>query len=191
MKKKLSLSKTIIALAALSMLACKPKASEPTETAEATEKETSETTTPLNLTPANLKALVYSETWNPAPQALLDDMGVKQMDAFEQKQENAQCDNIQYYYGKGVKLKLNEHGGLKKVTTSADDAVIIHLTAESMAQGYIAFRNEADYKAFLKKTEGKTSEEMGLEYEDEGTEIDWIEALEQGKWFLVSFLAVE
>ena len=189
---KRSLSKSIIALAALSMLACKPKASEPTETTESTETtETTVTTTPLNLTPENLKALVYAETWNPAPQALLDDMGVKQLEAFEQEMENAQCDNISYYYGKGVSLELNEHGGLKKVAVNADDAVIIHLTAESMAQGYIAFHSKADYEAFLKKTKGKTNEQMGLEYEDEGTDAEWIDALEQGKWYLISFLAME
>ena len=186
------MKKAIIALAALSMLACKPKASEPTTTTEPTETtETTVTTTPLNLTPDNLKALVYSEVWNPAPQALLDDMGVKQLEAFEQEQEDAQCDNISYYYGKGVALELNENGGLKKVTVNADDAVIIHLTAESMAQGYIAFHSKADYEAFLKKTKGKTNEQMGMEYEDEGTVTDWIDALEQGKWHLISFMAIE
>lgn len=184
--KKVFLSLTIVALAAIGMSACKSKTAEPTDKAEK-----AETTAAVNITSENLAALIDAD-WDAVPQTLLDSMGIKVLKSFKEEAKEAQCDNVQYYYGKGATVEIDEEGITKKVTADDNHAVVIHLTAESVASGYIAFRSEADYNDFMKKAPKKTGEEEGLEFEfnGNGDEADWLwsSGYEKGKWYIVEFI---
>ncbi len=180
--KKIILSLTITALAAFCVSACKPKTAEPTEKAESTKA-----TTTVNLTSDNLKSLIDADDWGAVPQALLDSMGIKMLNSFKQEVKDAQCDVLQYYYGKGASVELDKEGELTKVTANDEHAVVLYLTAESVAYGTIAFRSEADYNDFVKKVTQKPGTEEGLEFEAQGKNTEEMTGYEAGKWFIVGF----
>lgn len=187
--KKTSLFLAFIALAlVMSFSACNSnsKPAESTENTETAPKEAS-----VSISPENIEALVDAD-WDSIPQQLLDTMGIKALQSFKQEAKEAQVDNLQYYYGTGATVELDKEGQPVKITADNDNAVVIYLTAESVAYGTIAFSNEADYNDFMKKVEakGKAQEEEGFEYEGKGKNTKGEEAgYEKDKWFFVSFTA--
>ncbi len=172
----------MIAVAAFVFAACQPKQPANQETAK-----TTETAAAASVTPEKIKALVDAE-WDSVPQAVLDDLGFKALKLFKQEVKDAQCDNLQYYFGKGASVELDNEGQLTKSTADDENAIIVHLTAESVAYGSIAFRNEADYNEFAKKAEASKPkvEGEGMEYEAVGKDPE-MSGYEADKWFFVIF----
>lgn len=179
---------SIIALAAAVMVcACKAKP------AENVEQPKDAVTT---LAPEHLVTLINGD-WEAVPQELLDAMGLKVLKSFRQEVKDAQCDNLQYYYGKGATVELNDEGQPVAITSDDDNAVVIHLTAESVAYGTIAFKNEADYNEFLKKAEAyknnlKGDEDLAIEFTGDGKntgEEKQMQGYENDKWYIVEFIA--
>ncbi|MBP5391792.1 MAG: hypothetical protein J6Y40_06930 [Bacteroidales bacterium] len=179
---------SIIALAAAVMIyACKAKP------AENVEQPKDAVTT---LAPEHLVTLINGD-WEAVPQELLDAVGMKTLKAFRQEVKDAQCDNLQYYYGKGATVELNEEGQPVAITSDDDNAVVIHLTAESVAYGTIAFRNEADYNEFLKKADAYKQtltgeEDLAIEFTGDGKntgEEKQMQGYENDKWYIVQFIA--
>ena len=176
---------TVISLAIVAMMsACKSK---PADNANA---EQQESTTTAALTPEGLISLVNAE-WDAVPQDLLDSMGVKVLNTFKKEEKEAQVDNLQYYYGRGASVELDSEGQPVKITADDENAIVIYLTAESVAYGSIAFRSEADYNEFMKKANAfseKAGEEPEMEFTDSGknTEED-NPGFEKDKWFFVDF----
>ena len=186
MKKNL-FSITIMALTIMMMSACKSKP------VESTENEGTATTATVTLTPEHVEALVNAD-WDAVPKELLDSMGFVALKSFKQEAQEAQNDNLQYYFGKGASVELDEEGILQKVDVSDENAIVLHLTAESVAYGSIAFRNEADYNDFVAKAqafiENKKSagEEEYMEFEAAGKDTDGADdGYESGKWYFVYF----
>lgn len=172
----------VIAVTAFIFAACQPKQPANQETAK-----TTETTAAADVTPEKIEALVNSE-WDSVPQAVLDDLGFKALKLFKQEVKDAQCDNLQYYFGKGASVELDNEGQLTKATADDENAIIVHLTAESVAYGSIAFRNEADYNEFAKKVKDiKPNEDgEGMEFEAIGKDPE-MSGYEKDKWFFVNF----
>lgn len=176
---------TIISLAIVAMMsACKSK---PADNANAEQQEGAATAA---LTPEGLISLVNAE-WDAVPQDLLDSMGVKALKSFKEEVKDAQVDNLQYYYGRGASVELDNEGQPVKITADDENAIVIYLTAESVAYGSIAFRSEADYNEFMKKANAfseKAGEEPEMEFTDSGknTEED-NPGFEKDKWFFVDF----
>lgn len=176
---------TVITLAIVAMMsACKSK---PADNANA---EQQESTTTAALTPEGLISLVNAD-WDAVPQDLLDSMGVKVLNTFKKEEKEAQVDNLQYYYGRGASVELDNEGQPVKITADSENAIVIYLTAESVAYGVIAFRSEADYNEFIKKAEAfkeKAGEEPDMEFTGNGknTEDD-NPGYEKDKWFFVDF----
>ena len=183
--KKILFSMTVIVLAGLSMVACKQKTAENTQPAENVEKAAAA----VAIAPQDVQALVDAEDWDAIPQELLDKMGVKALKSFKEEAKDAQCDNQQYYFGRGASVELDKEGQLTKATADDANAIIIYLTAESVAYGSIAFANEADYNDFVKKTQEKKNAEEGLEFDAQGQEKEGeaTPGFEAGKWFFVNF----
>ena len=178
---------SIISLAIVAMVsACKSKPAEPAEKSDDAAK-----TELVCLTPENIEALVNAD-WDAVPQELLDSMGIKALKSFKEEVKDAQCDNMQYYFGRGASVELDNEGQPVKITADDDNAIVIYLTAESVAYGSIAFRSEADYNEFVKKTESvnkeNADEEASFEFTDSGknTEGD-TPGFEKDKWFFVDF----
>ena len=148
------------------------------------------------LAPEHLVTLINGD-WEAVPQELLDAVGMKTLKAFRQEVKDAQCDNLQYYYGKGATVELNEEGQPVAITSDDDNAVVIHLTAESVAYGTIAFRNEADYNEFLKKADAYKQtltgeEDLAIEFTGDGKntgEEKQMQGYENDKWYIVQFIA--
>ena len=177
---------SIVTLAVIVMIsACKAK---PAETPEPPKE-----VPVLNITPENLVALVDAE-WNAVPQDLLDAMGVKPLNSFFQEVKDAQCDVQHYYYGNGASVELDKDGQLVKVNSDDDNGVVVYLTAESVAYGTIAFRNEYEYDQFMKKAneikeaKEKAGEELDMEFEGIGKNTEGNETgYEKDKWYFVNF----
>ena len=183
MKKNAILSVIVLAVVVM-MSACKSK---PADNANA---EQQESTTTAALTPEGLISLVNAD-WDAVPQGLLDSMGVKVLNTFKKEEKEAQVDNLQYYYGRGASVELDSEGQPVKITADDENAIVIYLTAESVAYGSIAFRSEADYNEFMKKANAfseKAGEEPEMEFTDSGknTEED-NPGFEKDKWFFVDF----
>ena len=183
MKKNAILSVIVLAVVVM-MSACKSK---PADNANA---EQQESTTTAALTPEGLISLVNAD-WDAVPQGLLDSMGVKVLNTFKKEEKEAQVDNLQYYYGRGASVELDNEGQPVKITADDENAIVIYLTAESVAYGSIAFRSEADYNEFMKKANAfseKAGEEPEMEFTDSGknTEED-NPGFEKDKWFFVDF----
>lgn len=181
---------SIIALAAAVMVcACKAKP------AENVEQPKDAVTT---LAPEHLVTLINGD-WEAVPQELLDAMGLKVLKSFRQEVKDAQCDNLQYYYGKGATVELNDEGQPVAITADDDNAIVIHLTAESVAYGTIAFRNEADYNEFMKKAdatktvgEKAVEDDVEIEYTGQGKNTEdekQMPGYEKDKWYIVDFTA--
>lgn len=176
---------TVISLAIVAMMsACKSK---PADNANA---EQQESTTTAALTPEGLISLVNAE-WDAVPQGLLDSMGVKVLKSFKEEVKDAQVDNLQYYFGRGASVELDNEGQPVKITADSENAIVIYLTAESVAYGTIAFSSEADYNEFIKKADAfkeKAGEEPDMEFTGNGknTEDD-NPGYEKDKWFFVDF----
>ncbi|MBQ6204966.1 MAG: hypothetical protein IJK46_12850 [Prevotella sp.] len=183
MKKNAILSVIVLAVVVM-MSACKSKP------AGNTNAEQQESTTTAALTPEGLISLVNAE-WDAVPQDLLDSMGVKVLNTFKKEEKEAQVDNLQYYYGRGASVELDNEGQPVKITADSENAIVIYLTAESVAYGVIAFRSEADYNEFMKKANAfseKAGEEPEMEFTGNGknTEDD-NPGYEKDKWFFVDF----
>ena len=183
MKKTAILSVIVLAVVVM-MSACKSK---PADNANAKQQENAATAA---LTPEGLISLVNAE-WDAVPQDLLDSMGVKVLKSFKEEVKDAQVDNLQYYYGRGASVELDNEGQPVKITADDENAIVIYLTAESVAYGSIAFRSEADYNEFMKKANAfseKAGEEPEMEFTDSGknTEED-NPGFEKDKWFFVDF----
>lgn len=183
MKKNAILSVIVLAVVVM-MSACKSKP------ADNTNAEQQESTTTAALTPEGLISLVNAE-WDAVPQDLLDSMGVKALKSFKEEVKDAQVDNLQYYFGRGASVELDNEGQPVKITADDENAIVIYLTAESVAYGSIAFRSEADYNEFMKKANAfseKAGEEPEMEFTDSGknTEED-NPGFEKDKWFFVDF----
>lgn len=183
MKKNAILSVIVLAVVVM-MSACKSK---PADNANAEQQESAATAV---LTPEGLISLVNAE-WDAVPQDLLDSMGVKVLNTFKKEEKEAQVDNLQYYYGRGASVELDNEGQPVKITADSENAIVIYLTAESVAYGSIAFRSEADYNEFMKKANAfseKAGEEPEMEFTDSGknTEED-NPGFEKDKWFFVDF----
>lgn len=176
---------TVITLAIVAMMsACKSK---PADNANAGQQES---TTTAALTPEGLISLVNAD-WDAVPQGLLDSMGVKVLNTFKKEEKEAQVDNLQYYYGRGASVELDNEGQPVKITADDDNAIVIYLTAESVAYGTIAFSSEADYNEFMKKANAfseKAGEEPEMEFTGSGknTEED-NPGFEKDKWFIVDY----
>ncbi len=181
----------VLAVVALAvMAACKSKQAEPAEAQKAEQTVTSE---PLRLAPEHLVALIDAD-WDAVPQDLLDKMGMKALKSFKKEFKEAQVDNLQYYFGRGASVELDNEGQPVKITAENENAVVLYLTAESVAYGTIAFRSEADYNEFMKKTGAKAKdnaeEEIVIEYEGKGMNTAGDEpGYEKGKWFFVRYIA--
>ena len=177
---------SILALAAIVMVsACKSKPAENTEQP----KETAV----VNLHPEDLEVLVNAD-WDAVPQGLLNNIGIKPLNSFKQEVKDAQCDNLQYYYGNGASVELDKEGQPVKIASDDENAVVVYLTAESVAYGTIAFRNEADYNEFMKKANAikeskeKAGEELDMEFEGKGKNTEGDETgYEKDKWYFVYF----
>ena len=183
MKKNAILSVIVLAVVVM-MSACKSK---PADNANAEQQESAATAV---LTPEGLISLVNAE-WDAVPQDLLDSMGVKALKSFKEEVKDAQVDNLQYYFGRGASVELDNEGQPVKITADDENAIVIYLTAESVAYGSIAFRSEADYNEFMKKANAfseKAGEEPEMEFTDSGknTEED-NPGFEKDKWFFVDF----
>lgn len=176
---------SIISLAIVAMMsACKSK---PADNANAEQQESAATAA---LTPESLISLVNAE-WDAVPQDLLDSMGIKALKSFKQEVKDAQVDNLQYYFGRGASVELDNEGQPVKITADDENAIVIYLTAESVAYGSIAFRSEADYNEFMKKANAfseKAGEEPEMEFTESGknTEED-NPGFEKDKWFFVDY----
>lgn len=176
---------SIISLAIVAMMsACKSK---PADNANAEQQESAAT---VALTPESLISLVNAE-WDAVPQDLLDSMGIKALKSFKQEVKDAQVDNLQYYFGRGASVELDNEGQPVKITADDENAIVIYLTAESVAYGSIAFRSEADYNEFMKKANAfseKAGEEPEMEFTESGknTEED-NPGFEKDKWFFVDY----
>lgn len=176
---------SIISLAIVAMMsACKSK---PADNANAEQQESAATAV---LTPEGLISLVNAE-WDAVPQDLLDSMGIKALKSFKQEVKDAQVDNLQYYFGRGASVELDNEGQPVKITADDENAIVIYLTAESVAYGSIAFRSEADYNEFMKKANAfseKAGEEPEMEFTESGknTEED-NPGFEKDKWFFVDY----
>lgn len=183
MKKNAILSVIVLAVVVM-MSACKSK---PADNTNAEQQESAATTA---LTPEGLISLVNAD-WDAVPQDLLDSMGVKALKSFKKEEKEAQVDNLQYYFGRGASVELDNEGQPVKITADSENAIVIYLTAESVAYGSIAFRSEADYNEFMKKANAfseKAGEEPEMEFTDSGknTEED-NPGFEKDKWFFVDF----
>lgn len=183
MKKNAILSVIVLAMVVM-MSACKSK---PADNTNAGQQESAATAI---LTPEGLISLVNAD-WDAVPQDLLDSMGVKALKSFKQEAKEAQVDNLQYYFGRGASVELDNEGQPVKITADSENAIVIYLTAESVAYGSIAFRSEADYNEFMKKANAfseKAGEEPEMEFTDSGknTEED-NPGFEKDKWFFVDF----
>ena len=186
MKKNAIISMIVLAVIVM-MSACKSK---PTDNANAEQPKDTDTTAVASITPENMVALVNAE-WDAVPQDLLDAMGIKVLKSFKEEVKEAQNDNLQYYFGRGASVELDNEGQPVKITADDENAIVIYLTAESVAYGSIAFRSEADYNEFMKKANAfseKAGEEPEMEFTESGknTEED-IPGFEKDKWFFVDF----
>lgn len=185
MKNKLII--TIFSLAVIAMMsACKQKPAEKTDQTVNTGN-----TELVGLTPEDVEALVKAE-WDSVPQDLLDKMGVKELKSFKEEVKEAQNDNVQYYFGRGASVELDKEGQPVKISADNENAIVIYITAESVAYGSIAFRSEADYNDFVKKTETinkpSTDEEAVFEFTASGKNTkDDTPGYEKEKWFFVDF----
>ena len=184
MKKNAILSVIVLAVVVM-MSACKSK---PADNANAEQQESAATAA---LTPEGLISLVNAE-WDAVPQDLLDSMGVKVLNTFKKEEKEAQVDNLQYYYGRGASVELDNEGQPVKITADSENAIVIYLTAESVAYGSIAFRSEADYNEFMKKAEAfseKAGEEPDMEFTGNGKNTeDENPGYEKDKWFFVDYI---
>ena len=184
MKKNAILSVIVLAVFVM-MSACKSK---PADNANAGQQESAATAV---LTPEGLISLVNAE-WDAVPQDLLDSMGVKVLKSFKEEVKDAQVDNLQYYYGRGASVELDNEGQPVKITADDDNAIVIYLTAESVAYGSIAFRSEADYNEFMKKANAfseKAGEEPDMEFTGNGKNTeDENPGYEKDKWFFVDYI---
>lgn len=185
--KKYLFSMTFIAVAVLLMSACDTKPAATTEKTEETEN-----TAAVNITSENMMALFESD-WDAVPDSLLNAMGIKALKSYREEAKDAQCDNTQYYFGKGATVELNDKGELTKVTADDENAIVLYLTAESVAYGTIAFRSEADYNDFKKKAEAskpQAEDEESIEFEFKGKNTEGEEAgYEKDKWFFVEYMS--
>ena len=183
MKKNAILSVIVLAVVVM-MSACKSK---PADNANAEQQESAATAI---LTPEGLISLVNAE-WDAVPQDLLDSMGVKVLNTFKKEEKEAQVDNLQYYYGRGASVELDNEGQPVKITADDENAIVIYLTAESVAYGSIAFRSEADYNEFMKKAEAfseKAGEEPEMEFTGSGKNTEeGYPGFEKDKWFIVDY----
>ena len=110
---------TVISLAIVAMMsACKSK---PADNANAGQQESAATAI---LTPEGLISLVNAE-WDAVPQDLLDSMGVKVLKSFKEEVKDAQVDNLQYYYGRGASVELDNEGQPVKITADDENAILI------------------------------------------------------------------
>ena len=129
----------VISLAIVAMMsACKSK---PADNANAEQQESTATTVVANLTPESLVSLVNAD-WDAVPQDLLDSMGVKVLKSFKEEVKEAQVDNLQYYYGRGASVELDNEGQPVKITADDENAIVIYLTAESTRNGVHRQRQE-------------------------------------------------
>lgn len=179
---------TFISLAIVAMMsACKSK---PADNTNAEQQESAATAALANLTPECLISLVNAD-WDAVPQDLLDSMGVKVLNTFKKEEKEAQVDNLQYYYGRGASVELDNEGQPVKITADSENAIVIYLTAESVAYGVIAFRSEADYNEFMKKAEAfseKAGEEPEMEFTGSGKNTEeGYPGFEKDKWFIVDY----
>lgn len=183
MKKNAILSVIVLAVVVM-MSACKSK---PADNANAEQQESAATAV---LTPEGLISLVNAE-WDAVPQDLLDSMGVKVLNTFKKEEKEAQVDNLQYYYGRGASVELDNEGQPVKITADSENAIVIYLTAESVAYGSIAFRSEADYNEFMKKANAfseKAGEEPEMEFTGSGKNTEeGYPGFEKDKWFIVDY----
>lgn len=184
MKKNAILSVIVLAVVVM-MSACKSK---PADNANAEQQESAATAA---LTPEGLISLVNAD-WDAVPQDLLDSMGVKVLNTFKKEEKEAQVDNLQYYYGRGASVELDNEGQPVKITADSENAIVIYLTAESVAYGVIAFRSEADYNEFMKKANAfseKAGEEPDMEFTGNGKNTeDENPGYEKDKWFFVDYI---
>lgn len=187
MKKNAILSVIVLAVVVM-MSACKSK---PADNANAEQQESAATAALANLTPECLISLVNAD-WDAVPQDLLDSMGVKALKSFKQEAKEAQVDNLQYYFGRGASVELDNEGQPVKITADSENAIVIYLTAESVAYGTIAFSSEADYNEFMKKAEAfseKAGEEPDMEFTGNGKNTeDENPGYEKDKWFFVDYI---
>ena len=189
MKKIAILSIVTMAVVAMTS-ACKSNSAENANAEQP--KEAEQAAAVACLTPESMVELVDAD-WDSVPQALLDTMGIKVLNSFKQEVKDAQVDNLQYYYGKGASVELDKEGQPVKIAADDENAIVIHLTAESVAYGTIAFCNEADYNDFMKKAEDfkaskKADEEQPMEFEGKGKNAQGDEpGYEKDKWFFVVF----
>lgn len=183
MKKNAILSVIVLAVVVM-MSACKSK---PADNANAGQQESAATAV---LTPEGLISLVNAD-WDAVPQDLLDSMGVKVLNTFKKEEKEAQVDNLQYYYGRGASVELDNEGQPVKITADSENAIVIYLTAESVAYGVIAFRSEADYNEFMKKANAfseKAGEEPEMEFTGSGKNTEeGYPGFEKDKWFIVDY----
>jgi hypothetical protein len=183
MKKNAILSVIVLAVVVM-MSACKSK---PADNANAEQQESAATAV---LTPEGLISLVNAE-WDAVPQDLLDSIGVKTLKSFKEEVKDAQVDNLQYYFGRGASVELDNEGQPVKITADSEDAIVIYLTAESVAYGSIAFRSEADYNEFMKKANAfseKAGEEPEMEFTGSGKNTEeGYPGFEKDKWFIVDY----
>ena len=183
MKKNAILSVIVLAVVVM-MSACKSK---PADNANAEQQESAATAV---LTPEGLISLVNAE-WDAVPQDLLDSIGVKTLKSFKEEVKDTQVDNLQYYFGRGASVELDNEGQPVKITADSEDAIVIYLTAESVAYGSIAFRSEADYNEFMKKANAfseKAGEEPEMEFTGSGKNTEeGYPGFEKDKWFIVDY----
>ena len=186
---------TLITLAVIVMLyACNAKPADNTNPEQQnTEQKDSSASAKVNITPENMVALVNAD-WDAVPNELLNSMGIKPLKSFKEEAKEAQNDNLQYYFGNGATVELDKEGEPIKIAAENDNAIVIYLTAESVAYGTIAFANEADYNEFMKKADAnkkdkeKANEELEIEFEGRGknTEGD-DQGYEKDKWFFIDY----
>ena len=187
MKKHL-LSLAAISLAIVLAAACKAK---PADNPEPAKPEIA------NITPEYMTAFLVADS-DTAP-AYLDSMGIKKLNYFfEEGGPYAQCDNEQFYYGRGAKVELNENGGTSKITPEDEHAVVIHVGGEGTVNGYFAFRSEEDYNNFVSKIpqiDEETQVEPWLEVtpHSNGDACEWLwdAGFEKGKWYIAEFFLRE
>ena len=177
---------SIIALA-VALISCKSK------TAENADQPKDNTEIAKGFVPECIETLVNAD-WDAVPQELLDAMGMKPLNSFKQEVKDAQVDNLQYYFGKGAEVELDNEGHAVKITDKDDDAVVIYLTAESVAYGTIAFRSEADYNEFLKKAQAikeskeKAGQEVEMEFVGIGKNVGSEDrGYDEGEWYFVEY----
>ena len=93
---------SIIALA-VALISCKSK------TAENADQPKDNTEIVKGFVPECIETLVNAD-WDAVPQELLDAMGMKPLNSFKQEVKDAQVDNLQYYFGKGAEVELDNEG---------------------------------------------------------------------------------